>query len=95
MLSHVMQSSNAVFFFRCFFWGEPHQNFCKQTHDAKNWESKGYSFNGLSEKTSILVGLYTQQLQGTTFFFYQRVFDLQGKRDGGDQELRVFSRSGD
>lgn len=76
-------------FFRCFLGVSPIKTFANKHVTQKTWESKGYSFNGLSEKTSI----FSRALYSTIsrdYFFY----DLQGKRDGGDQELRVFWRSG-
>ena len=32
------------------------------------WESKGYKFNGLLEKTIVLVEIYNQQFRGTDLF---------------------------
>ncbi len=39
------------------------------------WESKGYKFNGLLEKTIVLVEIYNQQFRGTIVLM---VFDFQG-----------------
>ena len=39
------------------------------------WPPKAYCFNGPSEKTIVLVGIYKQQCQGTIFLI---AIDVQG-----------------
>lgn len=81
------------FFFDVFFGVNPIKIFANKHMTQKTGSPKAIHSMVFLKRPVFYEGFILNNFKG--LLKKKKVFDLQGKRDGGDQELRVFSRSGD